>query len=330
MGLVRGPGKVARSRTERVRAIARAPLTILPRPARLRLSHGFRRLRELRRARDCGFIVLSRAKSGRTWLRAMLSRLYQRKYGLREAQLLEFDNFHKQNREIPKILFTHGQYLGERFQSERGRAVYGAKRIIFLVRHPCDIAVSEYFQSTRRASQHKAELHGVDRDASMFDFVMNSTLGLPAIIDYLNTWERKISQLDRVRVVRYEDMSAHPVDTLRTIVTFLGATFAAEEVVDAVQFASFDHLRELERTNYFRNSRLSARDPNDPDSFKVRRGKVGGYKEYFSDQRVARMEELVRTRLSPSFGYGASPMAGHATPDRPASGDPATAVGLPR
>jgi hypothetical protein len=43
-------------------------------------------------------------------------------------------------------------------------------------------------------------------------------------------------------------------------------------------------------------------DVRDPESFKVRRGKVGGYREYLSaeDQQFA---EAALTKLDPRFGY---------------------------
>jgi hypothetical protein len=35
----------------------------------------------------------------------------------------------------------------------------------------------------------------------------------------------------------------------------------------------------------------------------VRRAKVGGYRGYFDDEQVARIDEHVRSKLSPVFGY---------------------------
>lgn len=248
-------------------------------------------------------MVLSRAKSGRTWLRAMLSRLYQQRYRLDEAQLIEFDNFHRQNAAIPTIFFTHGHYLRDRFTAEGSVARFQPRKVLFLVRHPCDVAVSEYFQSMKRASKHKAELHGVDRDASMFDFVMSDRLGVPAVVDYLNRWAPIIRGYEFARFFRYEDIRSRPIELLESIVEFLGSPFSKEEVQEAVDFAAFENLKELERVNFFKNSRLTPKDPNDPDSFKVRRGKVGGYVDYFDDTQIAQMEEFVRTDLDPFFGY---------------------------
>ncbi len=276
----------------------------IPKPAWMWASHRYRAWRESHDARSCDVMILSRAKSGRTWLRAMLSRLYQQHYGLEEAQLIEFDSFHRQNAAIPTIYFTHGHYLRGRFASERWRAVFGNRKILFLVRHPCDVAVSEYFQSTRRASAHKVELHRVNRDVSMYDFVMQGPVGLPAIVDYLNGWAPVVGGHENALVVRYEDVRRRPSELLGSVVDFLEAPFSKDEVSEAVDFAAFENLKQLERMNFFKNSRLTPKDPDDPDSFKVRRGKVGGYVDYFDDEQIAEMEALVMTRLDPVFGYG--------------------------
>ena len=279
-------------------------LSLVPKPARLWASHRYRAWRESHDARACDVMVLSRAKSGRTWLRAMLSRLYQQHYGLDEAELIEFDNFHRRNADIPILYFTHGHYLRERFRSDAWRRSFGRRKLLFLVRNPCDVAVSEYFQSTKRASARKRELHGVDGEvSSMFDFVMQAPVGLRSIVEYLNAWAPIVESHEPAMVVRYEDMRTRPEEVLISIVEFLEAPFSSQEVGAAVEFAAFDNLKELERKNFFANSRLTPVDPDDPNSFKVRRGKVGGYTDYFDSEQVASMESLVRQGLDGGFGY---------------------------
>ncbi|MEE2675072.1 MAG: sulfotransferase domain-containing protein [Myxococcota bacterium] len=279
-------------------------LSLFPKPARLWASHRYRAWRESHDARGCDVMLLSRAKSGRTWLRAMLSRLYQQHYGLDEAQLIEFDNFHRQQKEVPIVYFTHGHYLRERFASESWRRSFGKRKLLFLARNPCDVAVSEYFQSTKRASVHKKELHGVDGEAlSMFDFVMQAPVGLGSIVAYLNAWAPIIAAHEPSMVVRYEDIRNSPTEVLMSIVEFLEAPFSKDEVSGAVDFAAFENLKELERVNFFENTRLTPADPDDPDSFKVRRGKVGGYTDYFDAEQVEEMESVVRAGLDSGFGY---------------------------
>jgi hypothetical protein len=44
-------------------------------------------------------------------------------------------------------------------------------------------------------------------------------------------------------------------------------------------------------------------NPDHADSFKVRRAKVGGYRDYLSDEEVARVDAYVEQHLRPDFGY---------------------------
>jgi hypothetical protein len=187
-------------------------------------------------------------------------------------------------------------------QGERLRA----KPVILIVRDPRDIAVSEFFQSTRRASDHKRELYGVGEAGSMFDFVMQSPLGLPAICDYLNRWHRQLDGWPRALRLRYEELRGEPQRTLQQLDQFLGAGFSAEEIAEAIEFTSFEALKQKERENFYNNERLKARDPDDPDSFKVRRGKVGGYRDYFAADQLAAIDRFVDERLDPELGYQSS------------------------
>jgi hypothetical protein len=45
------------------------------------------------------------------------------------------------------------------------------------------------------------------------------------------------------------------------------------------------------------------KDRDNPNTYKVRRAKVGGYRDYFDDDQVARIEVLVNSTLSPYYGY---------------------------
>lgn len=275
----------------------------LPREKRRSMRKWLRGRLEIAQFHDADFAVLSRAKSGRTWLRAMISRLYQLKYGQPENELLEFDNFHRRNPLVPKICFTHGHALGELYDRGTAKPGFFDKKIVVLVRHPCDVAVSEYFQSTRRASTHKRELYGVDSETPMFDFVMQGKLGIPTIIEYLNAWLRRMDTLPQAHLVRYEDMRAEPVTTLATMMEFLEQEYSHNEIAQAVDFASFEKLKQKERENYFHNSRLAPRNADDPDSYKVRRAKVGGYRDYFDAAQIAEMEAYLQRHLSPRYGY---------------------------
>ena len=55
-------------------------------------------------------VVVSFGKSGRTWLRVMISHVFRVMHGLPEDAVLSFDNFHNINNAVPKIFFTHDNY----------------------------------------------------------------------------------------------------------------------------------------------------------------------------------------------------------------------------
>ena len=51
------------------------------------------------------------------------------------------------------------------------------------------------------------------------------------------------------------------------------------------------------------SDRLRATDLSNPDSFKTRRGKVGGYQDDFSKAEVEAIERHVNETLRERFGY---------------------------
>lgn len=284
--------------------LATAPL---PKDTRKRLRLKGRNHIELTRCQRADAVILSRAKSGRTWLRAMISACYHARYGLPENLLMEFDNLHRLDRRVPKVSFAHGHALAAS-ADQRGGALWTAEKpLVFLIRNPCDVAVSEYFQSTRRASAYKREMWGVDTAAPMFEFVMNGPVGLPVIIDYMNTVAERVAALPKAITVRYEDMRANPEPELAKVMAHIDTPFEAEQITRAVEQCAFDAMKRKEKENFYQNSRLSARDPNDPDSYKVRRAKVGGYRDYFEPEQIATMEQYMAEHLAPRLGYGTTP-----------------------
>jgi hypothetical protein len=285
-----------------------AALSPLSRPTRLYLLRRQRGRRELRRLGRADVAVMAFAKSGRTWLRVMLSRLYQIKYGLPPEAMLQSDNYHALNPAIPVFLFAHGTYARIASRLPPPLTEFDRKKTIFLARHPCDIAVSYYFQSAHRTKPYRRDVVNLPpniADMPLVDFVMSKDHGLPFIIGYLNEWAGILARVERGLLVRYEDMREEPAAELKRIADFIGESFTDEQVAETVAFASFDRLKDMERSNHFGSRRLSARDPSNPDSFKVRRGKVGGFRDYFTPAEIALMERMVRTQLVPLFGYSA-------------------------
>jgi hypothetical protein len=101
-------------------------------------------------------------------------------------------------------------------------------------------------------------------------------------------------------------MRRDPKLELERISRFLGESFEESAYDEAIEFASFERLQQKEVADFFGNQRLQPRDPANPDSFKVRRGKVGGYRDYLDDEGIAWVELQVTERLNPLYGYSAN------------------------
>jgi hypothetical protein len=297
------------------KALILIPTQPLPAKTRVALRRKYLAELELAKAHRAQFLIIGHPKSGNTWLKVMISRLYQLRYDLPESKLINTDEFARKIPEIPRLAATNGVYS---YEGEVGKLLsIGApdnplrhKPVLFLARNPIDIAVSWYHQFTKRQSRAKQELinhsieHPIDRrSVQMWEFVRHSDIGLPFLVDYQNTWAKSVAALPQGLVVKYEELRANPVPTLRRIVQHMGAEFSEEEVRAAVEWGSFDNLQKLETAGTFSQGGMKLVNRDDPSTFKVRRGKVGGYRDDFEPEQVAELEALVRDNILPELGY---------------------------
>src|SRR5262249_32487561 len=118
----------------------------MPLARRREIERHARRPGEARKLAPAAYVVASHRNGGRTWLRVMLSRYSQLHYGLDRRRLLGFDNYRSQNPSVPAILFTHDNYLRDYTGHRDSKADFLSHKVILLVRHPADIAVSQFFQ----------------------------------------------------------------------------------------------------------------------------------------------------------------------------------------
>ncbi len=284
-------------------------LFFLPQEKKISLERWLRGREEFRRLQQADCVIVSFGKSGRTWLRVMLSRFYQVKYNLSQRSFLGFDNFHRKNPTIPKVLFTHDNYVKDYTQHKDSKVDFYDKKVILLARDPRDVAVSQFFQWKYRMRARKKGLNKYPahkQDISVYDFVTNPDAGIPKIINFMNDWAHEQPRIKNMLIVRYEDMRAQPEAVLKQIVEFMRTPGSAEDIREAVNFASYDNMKKLEEKKVFwlSGGRLVPKDKSNPDSFKVRRAKVGGYRDYFDDQQVATIDAQIHDRLAPLYGYG--------------------------
>jgi len=269
---------------------------------------------ELKRINNSNFVIFSQGNSGRTWLRVMLTRLIEQYYGLESGPLIDFDNLHKFDDRVPKIVFTHNRWLPY-FKKERDQrecAPYYSSSVLIWVRNPLDTCVSQYFQWLHRSKDENLRLKGWpsrDSGLSLKEFLLHPETGVERLCRELNIWLRESEKISRAIIVRYEDMLKDSTNGFDQVVSFLKIGAPRQLIDEAVNFSSFENmrLREVTAKQASNTSTLEVENANTSDALKARRAQIGGYSKYLSPLECVYFEKIVAAQLSPDFGYSELP-----------------------
>ena len=260
-----------------------------------------RGLRDAAWLRHADAVIISFPKSGRTFVRAMLSRLFQRRFGIDERGLLEFPMLLRAAPGVPRLLFTHaGDAMRTADEIYLDPADYEHCRVVLLVRHPGDVAVSRYHHLKHRSRDRaRRRLAGQPLET----FVWSEQGDIPAIVRFMNQWAELARERTDVGIVRYEDFLSDPRSTLGDLASKIGITVDQADIADAAEFGALPNLKQREREGYFQSSRLRAAKKGDDASYKVRSGSSGGYRKQLSPDNAAKVDVFVGDKLDPIFGY---------------------------
>jgi Sulfotransferase domain len=259
------------------------------------------RLSEFRRSLKINAYIVSYPKCGRTWVRMMIGKYL---LGDRPGDPLEIFDLTKAEPGIPTIEFTHDDYpqLKPCDRLFPDKSIYQGKRVVLLVRDPRDVLVSYYFQYTRRGAKERA--NDAQFDGTISDFIRQDIGALKSIVAFYNIWVRNRTVPKSFHLLRYEALHHDPANELRTLIDFLGLPdFGASARDDAIKFAKFENMRRLEETGALRNNRLRPTVAGDPEAFKVRRGIVGGYRNYLDAADIDYVEDHIARELDPFYSW---------------------------
>lgn len=246
------------------------------------------KVRHLAGLDDTQVFVVSYPKSGRTWLRTQLGRVLCSHYGIDEALLLDTYNLTRRA-DVLRTRFIHdGSELTkgtDYHKMETGRARFRDRKVIFLIRDPRDVLVSCYFQASKRINVF---------ERTISEFIRSDAYGIKKYVTFLNIWAANQNVPRDFLLLTYEDMHNQTAELLRRSLDFIGAEAVSQRVIDdAVAFASFENMRRMEKQDEFRIDWMRPGDVNDPESYKVRRGKVGGYTDYLSEADIAYIDATI-------------------------------------
>lgn len=254
-------------------------------------------LQRYRRMRTDAYLV-SFPKCGRTWLRVMLGRTFQQHFELAaDADLVELHHLAELDSRVPCVVATHD--VNAQFKAPEdihvARDRYGTARVVLLVRDPRDVIVSLYHQRHSRLRAY---------DGTMDAFLDERVGGFASLLRFYGEWAEHVDTGSTL-VVRYEDLQAQPEAELRRVLEFVGVNGVTDAVIaGAVAFASFDHMRQLEETGTFATEKLRPVRPGQVDSYKTRRGVVGGHRDELTTDQIARLDDAMARSAVRRFGYG--------------------------
>ena len=122
-------------------------------------------------------------------------------------------------------------------------------------------------------------------EGTISDFIRSDQYGLRKIVTFYNLWNRNKHVPEAFLPLRYEQMKDDPALALKEALDFMGAHDVENKTIRrAVEYASFDNMKRMESEDKFGNKILRPGKTKDEDSFKVRRGKVGGFVDYLSPE----------------------------------------------
>ena len=280
---------------------------------RLGLRKNLKKLLKKRKKWRADFFLLSYPKCGRTWLTLQLGRAIQQHFGLSVPNLLKLSHLAEACPDVPGIRVTHDRAPHRKRPDELPalKNEYAGRKVIFMVRDPRDVIVSYYFHKTKREKartfwffqRKRRETHS-PFTGSLSEFLRVEIGGFDTLLRYYNIWAESRRLTDGFLLIRYEDMHDDPERELRRVVDFLGlAAITDDEVRAAVEFAAFDNMRKMEAAEGTGPYKLAPADRSDEESFKVRKGKVGGYVEYLSADDIEFLNRKMAETLNGFYGY---------------------------
>ena len=184
----------------------------------------------------------------------------------------------------PRVLKSHLQFcLFPDDLLEKSKAV-------ICLRNPKDTVVSFYNH------EKLIKTHDYDGDfENYFDLFMDNLLIYTPYFDYIvEAWKRR--DHPNVCLLLFEDMKADLASCVRKVAEFLGKVVSDDRVTSLVDHLSFKKMKENESVNMkiFQDGKILKKE----GSF-FRKGEVGDWKNYFTDEMNKRMDEAIEKYLKP-------------------------------
>lgn len=254
-------------------------------------------------------------KSGNTWTRFLVGRYIQLLCGTERMPLFDSHDWLGRCEKAPcgpSMIFTHRplEWSGQVSQDLTPRNVvapFHGKKVILIIRYPLDVLVSAWFQQRLRV--------GTPYTGDLVAFLGDPSFGLEKLLHFHQVWADRCDEVAAFKVLRYEDLIADTGANLKAICDLLGIPADENRIAESVSYASFENMKTLEGSKdviRYRSSGLgvfATGDQANPDAWHMRRGKVGGYRDYLDPDTARIFEDKIAAEMASRFGYDIPPVA---------------------
>jgi len=254
-----------------------------------------RRLEEFQKHQLIENFVISFPKCGRTWVRFVLGT-----YALQAniGDPLELVLATSRSSLLTTTEFSHDDYpmFKTADELECDKSAYINKKIIFLVRDPRDVLVSQYFHLSRRNNAIAPDQ--LTYDGSISEFIRSPIGSLKSLVQFYNVWLFNSNMPKNFMLMTYEEITENPIIVFNEIVNFLDWPKLEKPTLSkSVELGQFGRMKELEKKNSLNNFRLRPPKNGDVEAYKVRRGVVGGYRKYLNSEDQAYIGNYLQKHL---------------------------------
>ncbi|XP_032832491.1 sulfotransferase 6B1 [Petromyzon marinus] len=164
-------------------------------------------------------------------------------------------------------------------------------KVVLVFREPKDTAVSFYHFYNNNPS-----LPGVDSWDKFYSMFMEGDVPWGVYLDYIKQWSNHW-EADNVLVLTYEELKADLPGELQKMSTFLGLGLSGEQISDVADNGTFSAMKAKAEADNLKFGKVV-----------FRKGEVGDWKNYFSEEQRAELdasyaESLAGTSLANRLNY---------------------------
>jgi hypothetical protein len=241
--------------------------------------------------RQPNICFVSYPKCGRTWIMYLFDKYYSGEgrpeyerdsnwFELPDGQMLKFE--HEQGNWVPAP--PPLEQLS--FDAER----YRDKKVIFLVRDPRDVLISSWYHLTYREPIYTG---------SKSQFIREDLVGVRKVVAFINMWLEHRDVPEDFMMLRYEELKEDPQAKLRQMLEFIGEDDLDDALVArAVEQSSFDKMKQAEKGRSSGSPWLNPGKRPTDKALKVRKGKVGGFRDELSEHDIRYLDDEIAAGLT--------------------------------